>query len=102
MAAQRADLAGVVPATPALPEQHEAGVFGALRVRRRDRMPASTVRAVQFVARMQWRIVGGEIAQAHARIFPYSPGQPGSCPRGTTAEPLVRDGDQWPQTLQCC
>jgi hypothetical protein len=60
MPARRADLARVIPSAAALPEQHQARVFGAFGVRCGYRMPATTVRAVQLVAGAQRRIVSME------------------------------------------
>ena len=69
MSARRADLAGVVLAPAAVPEQHQARIFSARRVHRGDVVPSPAMRAVQFVARMEWRVVGGEVPHTHTRIF---------------------------------
>jgi hypothetical protein len=66
-----ADLTGVVLLTAALPEHHASRVLSSFRVCRRNRMPAAAVRAVQFIARTEHRILGGEIADSHPSIFAY-------------------------------
>ena len=65
MSARRADLAGVVPAATAFPKQHQARVFRAFAVGRRDRMPVLAMRAVQLVAGVQRRILAREIVNLH-------------------------------------
>lgn len=73
MSAGRAGLAGVVPPAAAFPEQHQAVVFGAFGVGRRDWVPAAAVRTVQFVTGTERWILSREIAQPHHSIMPHCP-----------------------------
>jgi hypothetical protein len=69
MSARGSKLPRIIPPAATLPEQHQACIFGAGRVRGGNTMPSAAMWAVQFITGMQRRIVCGVIAKPHGPII---------------------------------